>query len=269
MADVTGGLAKIAELKEELGSIPMKAKDPSVAFEMLRRWKERAVHEIRMHVSENEGAIFEKKRLMSFVRGNPGDNFVREAQLYNAHLQSLEHELKNNPEFILSRTAQKKIETKPTEPRDWLTILSRICSRFNIVARQMRARYQERPTLEVNDEYDVQDMLHALLRVDFEDIRAEEWTPSYAGGSSRMDFLLKDEQAVVEVKKTRSTLKEKDIGGQLLIDIQRYQEHPACKTLVCFIYDPEGLIGNPRGLINDLQKQSTDKIKVIVIINPM
>ena len=28
----------------------------------------------------------------------------------------------------------------------------------------------------------------------FDDIRPEEYTPSYAGGSSRIDFLLKDEK---------------------------------------------------------------------------
>jgi len=58
-----------------------------------------------------------------------------------------------------------------------------ICNRFHLVSRQMRARYNNRETLRVADEYDVQDLLHALLRLYFEDIRPEEYTPSYAGGS--------------------------------------------------------------------------------------
>ena len=37
----------------------------------------------------------------------------------------------------------------------------------------------------------------------FDDIRAEEWTPSYAGKCARVDFLLKNEKIVIEVKKTR------------------------------------------------------------------
>ncbi len=76
----------------------------------------------------------------------------------------------------------------------------RVCEKFHDVARQLRQRHEERNTLEVEDEYDAQDLLHALLRLFFNDIRAEEWTPSYAGGSSRMDFLLKRERIVVEVK---------------------------------------------------------------------
>jgi REase_DpnII-MboI len=52
----------------------------------------------------------------------------------------------------------------------------------------------------MKDEYDVQDSLHALLKLHFDDVRREEWTPSYAGSQSRMDFLLKREKIVVETK---------------------------------------------------------------------
>ncbi len=44
--------------------------------------------------------------------------------------------------------------------------------------------------LTFGSEYDVQDLLHAMLRPWIADIRAEEFTPSYAGASTRMDFLL-------------------------------------------------------------------------------
>lgn len=132
--------------------------------------------------------------------------------------------------------------------KDKLAALVEICDRFHLVVRQIRQRHDDRPSLEVEDEYDVQDLLHGLLHLEFDDIRAEEWTPSYAGGSSRMDFLLKDESIVVEVKKTRQKLSAREVGEQLLIDIGKYQGHPGCQTLVCFVYDPEGRIANPRGL---------------------
>jgi hypothetical protein len=148
-----------------------------------------------------------------------------------------------------------------------LSIIETICSRFHAVARQLRSRHDTRPTLEVEDEYDVQDLLHALLRVNFKDIRPEEWTPSYAGASSRMDFLLKDEQVVVEVKKTRKSLKEREVGDQLIIDIARYEAHPDCKMLVCFVYDPDGWVGNPTAIKSDLEK-SSDAFQVKVFIYP-
>ncbi len=116
----------------------------------------------------------------------------------------------------------------------------------------------------INDEYDVQDILHALLKLYFDDIRPEECTPSYAGKASRMDFLLKAESIVIEVKKTHQGLSDKEIGDQLIIDVGRYKEHPDCKKLICFIYDPEGRIGNPEGIKNDFYERYSGFVEIIV-----
>ena len=141
-----------------------------------------------------------------------------------------------------------------------------LCSRFHEVAKQLRIRRANRNTVDVQDEYDVQDLMHALLRIFFDDVRDEEWTPSYAGGASRMDFLLPDEQTVLEVKKTRNGLASKEIGEQLLIDIAKYQQHPKCKRLICFVYDPDGRISNARGLEKDLSKMHGDlRVEAFVV----
>lgn len=142
-----------------------------------------------------------------------------------------------------------------------------LCSRFHNVVRQLRHRHADRTTIEIEDEYDVQDLFHSLLTIYFDDIRDEEWTPSHAGACSRVDFLLKQEKIVIELKKTRKGLAKKEIGDQLLIDIQRYKEHPDCENLICFVYDPEARIVNPRGLENDLTK-TIDGLNVKVIIRP-
>ncbi len=105
-----------------------------------------------------------------------------------------------------------------------------------------------RETLTIKDEYDVQDLLHALLKLHFSDVRPEEWTPSYAGNSNRMDFLLKEAHIAIEVKMTRDNLKDKEIGEQLIIDIDKYQQHPDVNTLYCFVYDPNAILHNPVGL---------------------
>lgn len=143
--------------------------------------------------------------------------------------------------------------------------IEKLVSKFHTVARQLRQRHDNRPTLDVTDEYDVQDLLHSLLKIHFDDVRPEEWTPSYAGGSSRMDFLLKAEKIVVEVKRTRAKLGAKEIGSQLADDILRYRSHPDCKTLICFIYDPEERVLNPRGLEHDLSQPIGElQVKVYV-----
>ena len=168
-----------------------------------------------------------------------------------------------------SRIAGEKPQTKGAlqERVRRMLMLERLCSRFHLVARQLRSRHADRDTLHVEDEYDVQDLLHALLTLEHDDIRLEEWTPSYAGGSSRMDFLLKLEQIVIEAKKTRSGLGARELGEQLIVDIQKYKQHPDCRTLVCFVYDPEGRIANPRRIENDLSGEE-DGLTVRVIIAP-
>ena len=154
-----------------------------------------------------------------------------------------------------------------TTPPDAITIIRLLCTRFHLVARQLRNRYQDRPTIEIEDEYDVQDLMHALLKLHFDDVRAEEWTPSYAGKSSRMDFLLKNEKVVFEIKNTRKGLDHKNVGDQLAIDIVRYKSHPDCSTLVCFVYDPEGRIGNPASLESDLTGNEHG-LDVLVVVAP-
>jgi hypothetical protein len=144
-------------------------------------------------------------------------------------------------------------------------IIEHIIQRFHIVARQIRQRYNNRETLDVSDEYDVQDLLHALLKLFFDDIRPEDWTPSYAGGASIVDFILKAEQVVIEVKKTREGLGAKQVGDQLLKAIGRYRSRPDCKTLICFVYDPDGYIGNPIGLENDLSKPVNGMLVKVII----
>jgi hypothetical protein len=69
-----------------------------------------------------------------------------------------------------------------------------------------------------------------------------------------MDFLLKSEKIVVEVKKICRVLVDKEVGSQLLEDTLRYQNHQDCRHFVCFIYDPDSFINNPRRLEHDLSR---------------
>jgi len=151
--------------------------------------------------------------------------------------------------------------------RDPTIILDMLFSRFHTVVRQLRNRHASRQTLDVADEYDVQDLLHCLLKIHFLDVRPEEWTPSYAGSSSRMDFLLHKEEIVIEVKMTRHGITDRVLADQLIIDIARYEAHPKCKILICFVYDPEGRVGNPSSIITDLEKHSSS-IPIRIYIKP-
>lgn len=143
-----------------------------------------------------------------------------------------------------------------------------ICKRLHRVAVQLKTRQRNKPNFEIADEYDVQDLLVALLQVRFHDVRREETTPTLAGSASIIDVLVEDQRIGIEVKKTSKHITQRKLVDQLLVDIGRYKKHPDCKTLVCFIYDPEQRITNPTGLRQDLNSQSTDQLRVITIVEP-
>lgn len=167
-------------------------------------------------------------------------------------------ELLKSPENLV------KTDTAKNNLNNLLTLLKR----FHKVAQAIRDRHNDRESIIIKDEYDVQDLLNGLLHIYFDDIRNEDFSPSHAGANSRLDFVLKKEKIIIEVKMTNESLTINKLGQDLLVDIGRYKEYPDCTDLVIFIYDKGDYIRNKTGLINDLQKQSTSKLKVTVIINP-
>ena len=158
------------------------------------------------------------------------------------------------------------------EVRSTLDLLESLFRRFHVFARQLGERHSDgkgkdkvaRPTLAFNDEYDVQDASHAILRLHFEDVEAEEPSPSYATNSTRVDFLLRRELVAVEQKMTRSSLSQKKLVDQLVTDIAHYQSHPKAKALFCFVYDPNGRCNNPAAIEDDLRRDGDFPVRVVV-----
>jgi hypothetical protein len=103
--------------------------------------------------------------------------------------------------------------------------------------------------------------------MEFDDIVTEDWMPSYTESANRTSFLLKREKIAIVVKKTRTGLGAREVADQLVIDCRRYSTHPECTTLFCFVYDPEGRVGNPRGLEAELTSIS-DERTIEVLVSP-
>lgn len=148
-----------------------------------------------------------------------------------------------------------------------LAAIRRLCTGFHAVARQLRQRHDDRATLDVEDEHDVQDLFHALLRLEFQDIRTERWEPSYAGGDERTTFLLGPEGLAMVIKRTKPGLGGRELKMQLDIDAQRYSGRQDCQTLLCFVYDPEGRIANPREFEASLTQEDEGRA-IAVQISP-
>ncbi|QGX40209.1 transposase [Permianibacter aggregans] len=147
------------------------------------------------------------------------------------------------------------IAPQPVKPAEVEELLEIVVRGLRRAMHPLTHRRKGAQSLCFTNEYDVQDLLHALLRPWINDIRPEEFTPSHAGSSTRMDFLLPAHELVIETKIVRDRSHAKRIGDELIIDIEHYRKHPNCKTLWCVIYDPDHLITNSQGLKNDLDGQ--------------
>lgn len=181
------------------------------------------------------------------------------ARLSYDKLLSITERLNLYPETLIDTS----FETKESA----INILDRLCNCFHSMASQLTKPQRSLKPIHISNEYDLQDLFYALLKMFFDDVRREEPTPTYAGKSAKADLLIKSQKIVVELKMTRPSLKDKKVGDELIIDIERYKQHPDCKVLFCFIYDPNRYMKNPVGIENDLSGRY-DNIEVKVIVSP-
>jgi hypothetical protein len=142
--------------------------------------------------------------------------------------------------------------------------VERICSRFHSAAKQLRDTHGNSDSFEIENEYSVQSILHSYLKLEFDDIRAEEYNPSYAGKQPRIDFLIEAHDILIEVKHARANHGKDEIREELAIDKDHYRKGNY-DQLVCFIYDPDEVITNPDGFIKDLE---FDEPSITVLISP-
>jgi hypothetical protein len=145
------------------------------------------------------------------------------------------------------------------KPADINELLEVLVKRLRRAMYPLTHRRKGAQALSFSTEYDVQDLLHALMRPWIADIRPEEFTPSYAGAATRMDFLLPKYGTVIELKFVRDKAHARKIGDELIIDIDHYRRHPDCRYLWCAVFDQDHLLPNAEGLKHDLEGQRSTK----------
>lgn len=260
----------IETLLLELSKVLSREVDYDSWCEMLRRWGERAVRLIAEKVSRSEA-----DKLGSETPDTP--IFPKEAaERSRGFLVALAETLRTHPEEVFTvRECERPTvcdalcssAARPESFEGAVSSVVRICERFHLVAKELKHRRVGREALKMEDEYDVQYLLGALLRLDFDDVRAEEPTPSCAGKSSRIDFFLQGEGLAVEAKNTRDGLTNAQVGTELNDDKGRYRKMAGCRGLVCLVYDPEDLLKNPTAVEKDLSEDEGGFL-VKVIVSP-
>ncbi len=151
-----------------------------------------------------------------------------------------------------------------------LAPLFRLLERFGAVARWLEERHSGVPPLLLENEYDVQYLLGALLQVEFDDVRRETWNASVAGAQSRVDFVLPKLRVFIETKFVYDDDGgvDKKLGNELLQDIGRYSPNEECESVVFFIYDKSKRMKNPTAFRSDIEAKTDAKCAYFVRISP-
>jgi hypothetical protein len=130
----------------------------------------------------------------------------------------------------------------PLQRRSLLDGIVAVVDAFPNSAAVLKNRKRQRPSLPINDEYDVQDLFWTLALVVVRDLVPEDPTAKVAGRSSRLDFTSKSARLGVELKHVRDPRHAVTVREEILLDERTYQEHPYVDTVVVLVHDPSAHI---------------------------
>lgn len=146
-----------------------------------------------------------------------------------------------------------------------LTVLYNIFQNFHRFHKQLQNRQNNEPPIQIDNEYALQDFIHAILCLHYRDVENEVSLPKYCGKASRIDFLLKKEEIGIEIKFVTDKIKSK-LRQQLLEDKEQYKKSNLFKEIIFFIYDPKMVINKPE-VFKDIEEQTGNCI-VKVFVSP-
>ena len=118
-------------------------------------------------------------------------------------------------------------------------------------------------SIAIQNEYDVQHILYALLKPLFPEARTE--VPEDTGFSMvRTDIWIKELSAVIEIKCSRDSMTVKKLTEEIAADMVHYQ----AGHIFFFLYDKNKIIDNPYALKTTYQKMMDGKHIHIIIHQP-
>lgn len=120
-----------------------------------------------------------------------------------------------------------------------VTLVEQLCKRLPQSARILATRSRKgKIPYEITDEYDVQDLLHALLRGYLKYSVQEDPLPKVASAkSSRVDISIEELGILIEVKYVHGPEDQKRLFDEFSQDLVLYSQWPHLKTLIFLIYN--------------------------------
>lgn len=137
-------------------------------------------------------------------------------------------------------TFQLLFEGKPTrEPEPDVALIERVCRRLPQAAKILALRSRKgKPSFDIADEYDVQDILHGVLRAYLKYSVQENPLPKVAAAKSgRADVSVEELGVLIEVKYVHGPDDQKRIFEEFSQDLLLYAQWPHLRVLVYLIYN--------------------------------
>jgi len=136
----------------------------------------------------------------------------------------------------------------PQAPAPDIALLLRLCERLPDSARVLATRQRSKAAYVVIDEYDVQDLLQAIIRAYFKYSVREEPIGRVGGAKSgRADLAIEELGVVVEVKFVRGPADQNRVVEEFAQDLVQYSKWQPLRTFIYVVYnsrdlrDPEAL----------------------------
>lgn len=166
----------------------------------------------------------------------------------------------------------------PVLPADVSTsaiqIVEQVCASVRVAARCLQNRRKvkgyNQKNYEVDNEFDVQDLLHALLKSYFPTADIECPVSKIAQtASSRPDIQIPEHGIFIEAKFVREGDDQKKLLEQLILDCDYYSAWADLKLLIFLIYDTNKLM-NPIGLTTHLTgtrsvREKSFEVKALIV----
>lgn len=139
----------------------------------------------------------------------------------------------------------------------------------NSIQKIISNRRKNHANFEINDEYDVQDILYVILKCVFPNLRDEDPIPKVGAKSTKIDLILREEKILIEAKMIKtSDSNETHFIEQLKVDFESYHECQWLEKLFCFVYDPFKKTKDIKNFhdLNGLRKKNNHEYNVEVIV---
>jgi len=110
-----------------------------------------------------------------------------------------------------------------------------------------------------------------MLRPWVRDLKSESPTEKIANRFTIKDFFSKQSRTIIEIKFVRDIAHAKSISGEMHDDIENYRHHPACGTIIFFVYDAESLIPDVAQLREQIEEERVyggKPLKCVLIVVP-